>query len=86
MAAKNDVTGDEIKSKGFSSDYEDNWTLIFEKCAECKVQTKGKSVDVTSVESGKTHKLCHACYDILTGPQTQTAKQDSMTDLNWDGQ
>ena len=35
MASKNDITGDEIKSKGFSSDYEDNWTLIFERCAEC---------------------------------------------------
>jgi hypothetical protein len=85
VTSKNDITGDEIKSKGFSSDYEDNWTLIFERCAECNVQTKGQGIDVKSIETNKTMKLCQACYNILTGPTTQVEKQDSMTDLNWDG-
>ena len=31
MAAKNDITGDEIKSKGLSSKGRDNWDRIFKK-------------------------------------------------------
>lgn len=31
MAAKNDITGDEIKSKNNSKQYEDNWDRIFGK-------------------------------------------------------
>jgi|TARA_R110001592_G_scaffold229241_1_gene485944 hypothetical protein len=85
MVTKNDVTGDEIKSKGFSSDYEDNWTLIFERCAECDKQTKGQSQDVLNIQTQKSEKLCLECYDMLV-KLTQKDKQGSMTDLNWDGQ
>ena len=74
MASKNDITGDEIKSKGFSSDYEDNWTLIFERCAECNVQTKGKSQSVLNVATQKSEKLCMDCYDMLI-KLTQKDKQ-----------
>jgi hypothetical protein len=31
MATKNDITGDEIKSRGNSKDYEDNFDRIFRK-------------------------------------------------------
>jgi hypothetical protein len=31
MAAKNDITGDEIKSKSSTKAYEDNWDRIFGK-------------------------------------------------------
>lgn len=31
MVAKNDITGDEIKSKSSTSDYEDGWDRIFGK-------------------------------------------------------
>ena len=74
MASKNDITGDEIKSKGFSSDYEDNWTLIFERCAECNAQTKGKSQSVLNVATQKSEKLCMDCYDMLI-KLTQKDKQ-----------
>tara|TARA_R110000822_G_scaffold140325_12_gene278067 strand:+ start:353 stop:589 length:237 start_codon:yes stop_codon:yes gene_type:complete len=66
MTSKNDITGDEIKTKGSSSSYVDNWTIIFERCAECNTQTKGESVDVQSIATGKTDKLCQPCYDLLT--------------------
>ena len=31
MATRNDITGDEIKSKTPTKDYRDNWDLIFNK-------------------------------------------------------
>lgn len=31
MAAKNDVTGDELRSKISTTQYRDNWDLIFKK-------------------------------------------------------
>lgn len=31
MASKNDITGDEIKSKSTTKQYEDNWERIFGK-------------------------------------------------------
>lgn len=34
MVAKNDVTGDDIKSRGNSKEYEDNWERIFGKKEE----------------------------------------------------
>lgn len=41
MAARNDVTGDEIKSKTNSKQYADNWDRIFGK----KDKLEEKSVD-----------------------------------------
>jgi len=36
MAAKNDITGDSIQTKGPSKPYEDNYDLIFgKKCGKC---------------------------------------------------
>lgn len=43
MAAKNDITGDEIKSKATSSAYEDGWDRIFGKKQEPSVNDKIKS-------------------------------------------
>lgn len=45
MASKNDITGDEIKSKATSSAYEDGWDRIFGKKEEKEpsVQDKIKS-------------------------------------------
>ena len=43
MAAKNDITGDEIKSKTTSSAYEDGWDRIFGKKKEPSVTDKIKS-------------------------------------------
>lgn len=40
MTTKNDITGDAIKSKGFSKDFEDNFDRIFRKEATqelCKI-------------------------------------------------
>ena len=39
MAAKNDVTGDSLRSRGPSKAYEENWEKIFGKpCKECKMK------------------------------------------------
>ena len=43
MASKNDITGDEIKSKATSSAYEDGWDRIFGKKQEPSVNEKIKS-------------------------------------------
>lgn len=41
MAAKNDITGDEIKSKSSTKAYEDNWDRIFGK----KEKTTNEQLD-----------------------------------------
>jgi len=43
MASKNDITGDEIKSKATSSAYEDGWDRIFGKKEEPSIRDKIKS-------------------------------------------
>lgn len=42
MAAKNDVTGDSIRSKGYSKAYADGWERIFGKKKKKQVKAKKK--------------------------------------------
>lgn len=48
MAARNDVTGQEIKSRGNSQTYKDNWDAIFGKK---KADEKPEEADSAAQES-----------------------------------
>ena len=45
MATRNDVTGQEIKSRGNSEDYKNNWDAIFSKK---KVEAEPEAEDTTA--------------------------------------
>lgn len=45
MAARNDVTGQEIKSRGNSKEYKNNWDAIF---AKKKVEAEPEAEDTTA--------------------------------------
>lgn len=45
MTAKNDITGDNIKSKLTSNEYRDNWDLIFGKKKNDSIDEKPLSVN-----------------------------------------
>ena len=59
MAAKNDITGDEIKSKTATSAYEDGWDRIFgkkeEKESEVRDKIKSRMDHLQQLMEGNNH-------------------------------
>lgn len=51
MASKNDITGDSIKSRLPSQNYEDNYDRIFKKEKTNRKQNNVEGTDATSTES-----------------------------------
>lgn len=62
MAAKNDVTNDEIKTKGYSKSYSDNFDKIFTENFGIVIDT------VTGKEYNKCSKRCW--MDVADGIKT----------------
>ena len=50
MAAKNDITGDSIQTRGVSNAYRDNYDLIFGKKKDNSGTDKNEYYDVLSTE------------------------------------
>ena len=54
MAAKNDITGDAIRSKPSSNKYAEGWDRIFGKKKTNGVSSNGKTTDFESVNGSST--------------------------------
>jgi hypothetical protein len=52
MAAKNDITGDAIRSKTSNKKYADGWERIFGKKKTTGESSKGRTTDFDSVNRG----------------------------------
>ena len=53
MAAKNDVTGDELRSKISTTQYRDNWDLIFKKdkmSEENNISDKQENIEMRDID------------------------------------
>ena len=58
MAAKNDITGDAIRSKPVSDKYAEGWERIFGKKKTTGVSSNGKTPDFESVNRGSNPARC----------------------------
>ena len=70
MAAKNDITGDSIKSKGPSTAYEDGWDRIFGKHKTAEEALQAHVNGFPNDKMFNDEKVCKKC-----GFKQQTSKE-----------